>query len=76
MNSNGIGLGLVISENIIKQFGGCIKFSSVFGEGTTMTFTVDLKSELSNSSSMSMISNSDSEEMKFNEDRLVFKWKP
>ena len=31
MNTNGIGLGLVISENIVKQFGGCIKLDSKFG---------------------------------------------
>jgi len=31
MNTNGIGLGLVISENIVKQFGGCIKVDSTFG---------------------------------------------
>ena len=29
MNTNGIGLGLVISENIVKQYDGSIGFESV-----------------------------------------------
>jgi len=42
MNTNGIGLGLVISEQIVKQYDGNIKFSSVPGEGSTFSFTFKL----------------------------------
>ena len=31
MNTQGIGLGLVISENIVKEFGGKIALESTFG---------------------------------------------
>ena len=42
MNVHGIGLGLNISQNIIKQFGGIIEVESVFGQGTTFKFTLKL----------------------------------
>ena len=42
MNTNGIGLGLVISENIVEKFGGKIDFTSVPDEGSTFTFTFKL----------------------------------
>jgi len=45
MNTNGIGLGLVISENIVKQFGGCINVDSTFGKGSTFTFTIDIETD-------------------------------
>jgi len=38
LNSNGIGLGLVISEMITKRFGGRIWFESEVNVGTTFTF--------------------------------------
>ena len=48
-NKNGIGLGLVISERIVKKFGGNIGFKSVpFPEknhGTTFFFTFKLESK-------------------------------
>ena len=39
MNTNGIGLGLCISENIVNMFDGVIDFDSVPDEGSTFTFT-------------------------------------
>ena len=42
MNVHGKGLGLNISQNIIKQFGGIIEVESVFGQGTTFKFTLKL----------------------------------
>ena len=42
MNTNGIGLGLVISENIVNMFEGMIDFISVPEEGSTFTFTFKL----------------------------------
>ena len=42
MNTNGIGLGLVISENIVNIFEGAIDFDSIPDEGSTFTFTFKL----------------------------------
>ena len=40
MNTQGIGLGLVISENIVKAFSGEIGVKSKFGKGTQFTFSI------------------------------------
>ena len=42
MNTKGIGLGLVISEQIVNKFDGKISFESVPGEGSTFTYTFKL----------------------------------
>ena len=42
MNTNGIGLGLVISEHIVKMFDGSIEFDSIPDEGSTFRFTFKL----------------------------------
>ena len=42
MNTQGIGLGLVISENIIKAFDGKIGVASKYGKGTKFTFSIIL----------------------------------
>ena len=39
MNTNGIGLGLVISDQIVHQFDGSITFESEPNVGSTFTFT-------------------------------------
>ena len=39
MNTQGIGLGLVISENIVKAFDGQIGVESKFGEGSAFVFS-------------------------------------
>lgn len=42
MNTQGIGLGLVISENIVKAFGGAIGVKSKYGKGTRFAFSMIL----------------------------------
>ena len=44
LNRNGIGLGLVIADNIVNQFDGKITFDSVPKEGSTFEFTFLLQS--------------------------------
>ena len=43
MNRNGIGLGLVIIDKIVKQFDGEISFESFPNEGSTFTFSFKLE---------------------------------
>ena len=43
MNTQGIGLGLVISENIVNQFNGSIGVKSKYGAGTTFAFSFKLE---------------------------------
>ena len=38
----GIGLGLVISENIVKEFDGIIGVKSKYGKGTKFAFSMVL----------------------------------
>ena len=45
MNTQGIGLGLVISENIVKAFDGMIGVKSRYGKGTKFTFSIVLSKE-------------------------------
>ena len=42
LNTNGIGLGLVISKQIVEKFNGQIKFYSKYKRGTTFFFTFEL----------------------------------
>lgn len=39
MNTRGIGLGLVISKQIVESFGGQIDFKSKFGRGSMFVFS-------------------------------------
>ena len=39
MNVHGIGLGLVISKNIVQAFGGSISMTSKYGVGSNFSFT-------------------------------------
>ena len=43
INTNGIGLGLVISQLIIQKFNGVIDFDSKFGEGSQFHFTFEVE---------------------------------
>ena len=43
LNTHGIGLGLVISEQIVKMFDGNITFTSVPKVGSTFTFSFRLE---------------------------------
>jgi len=45
MNQNGIGLGLVIIDKIVKKFNGEISFESFPNEGSTFTFSFKLQNE-------------------------------
>ena len=42
MNTQGIGLGLVISENIVKCFNGQIGVRSRYGKGSHFAFSIVL----------------------------------
>ena len=42
MNTSGIGLGLVISDQLIKKMKGSISFESKENVGSTFTITVKL----------------------------------
>ena len=39
MNTNGIGLGLVIADQIVNKFNGTISFESQHLKGSKFTFT-------------------------------------
>ena len=40
MNTTGIGLGLVISENIVRAFNGQICVRSTYGRGSKFVFSI------------------------------------
>ena len=39
VNSRGVGLGLMVSRSIVKQFGGDISLESKINVGSTFTFS-------------------------------------
>ena len=41
-NTNGIGLGLMISSKLVTEFGGKFTVESDVGEGAEFTFTINL----------------------------------
>ena len=43
VNQNGIGLGLVIAQMIVKQYDGTVEFESTHGKGSCFTFTFKIK---------------------------------
>ena len=70
MNTNGIGLGLVISEHIVNMFDGLIDFDSTPEIGSTFIFTIKL-------SSIEQISNVEHiaiSKYQLNSSKLVFEW--
>jgi hypothetical protein len=72
LNTNGIGLGLVISKQLVEQFGGKIWLESEVDVGTTFTFNVKLPKQ----SSMSVRQTEEDQEVEINQDELVFRWQP
>ena len=49
INTNGIGLGLVISKLIVNKLGGNIDFISKYRKGSTFFYTIQLEEEQINS---------------------------
>ena len=45
LNTKGIGLGLVIAKQIVKQYNGDITVDSEKDQGATFTFTMRLEDE-------------------------------
>jgi signal transduction histidine kinase len=45
LNTNGIGLGLVIAQQVVEKFNGKVSFTSEEGKGSTFTFTFQLESD-------------------------------
>jgi two-component system phosphate regulon sensor histidine kinase PhoR len=43
VNTQGIGLGLVISKLIVDKFDGNIDFDSTFGKGSCFWFTFEIE---------------------------------
>jgi hypothetical protein len=75
MNINGIGLGLVISENIVKQFNGEISFESEPRVGSTFTFTFLLDED--DTALLDNLSlNNNREKYMLNANELMFEWRP
>lgn len=82
MNQNGIGLGLVISELIVGQFGGAVTFESEAGKGSTFTFTFKLKpvQEIEDDGDRYDTPRKDKEEEQvaryLDKAHIVYEWKP
>ena len=45
MNTKGIGLGLVIADQIVKKFAGEIRFESVPDKGSNFTYSMKIFSQ-------------------------------
>jgi hypothetical protein len=77
MNTNGIGLGLVICENIVEMFGGKIDFVSEPGVGSVFKFTFKLEEEeLSNTLEEEERDGQASTHYQINGNKLNYEWKP
>ena len=42
-NTQGIGLGLAISQNIVQHFGGLIEVESEVGQGSKFSFQIEVQ---------------------------------
>ena len=73
INQNGIGLGLMISDKLVKQFGGKINVESVPDKGSVFTFMFKF-SDISEVNTL--CDNEENEEVHINSKKLDFRWKP
>ena len=73
MNTKGIGLGLVISEQIVTQFSGSMSFESELDVGSTFTYRFKLDDE-----DIPQLEQENGEKEKFhiNCNKFEFKWQP
>ena len=78
MNTKGIGLGLVIADQIVKKFDGEISFESVAGKGSNFTYSMKIFSEEDIELKNSQWQSQNQAEIKYqaNSRELVFKWIP
>ena len=74
MNTKGIGLGLMIADQIVKQYNGNITFDSELEKGSTFTFKFMLSEEKSVHNESELCQ--ENEDFKLNSNDLIFKWKP
>ena len=65
MNQNGIGLGLVIIDKIVKKFDGEMGFESVAGKGSIFSFSFKLEDY-----------QDEIEEVENNGKNFKFRWSP
>lgn len=76
LNTSGIGLGLVISKNIVEQFGGNIKFESTYDEGSVFSFKVKLGQEEQLVNQLNQEEPVEDIQVLKNQEELVYEWKP
>ena len=74
MNTSGIGLGLVISQQLVTNLGGEISFDSEEDVGSTFRFTVRLEQCESDSESGVYSYIEPPTEVLPNQEKLVFEW--
>jgi K+-sensing histidine kinase KdpD len=64
INTNGIGLGLVISKLIVNKLGGMIDFFSKYREGSTFFYTIQIeKLDINSSAAIILENQSQSQEL-------------
>ena len=73
LNANGIGLGLVISQNLVQQFGGRIWVESEVGVGSRFIFTMKLDQPQRDRQILEIAGPVTHE---CDKDELVFEWRP
>ena len=77
LNINGIGLGLVISKQIVKKFNGKIDFSSTpwpeENHGSNFNFVFELSTQADDSQPSYVIGDT---KYRINSTSLVFDWRP
>ena len=71
-NTSGIGLGLMISDKLVNEFGGKFDLNSEEGVGSTFSFTIKLES----AKDMEKKSKSTSGEWHADSHNLMFNWIP